>query len=126
LWNRIRTRGIFWNKNTCFSDQLVEHIHQNNYGKLSFFLGGGGQQCLVASPPPRPSIFSIILFLSTTLSMGWPASPCTCNGLWLHSCMAVVSKKTFFLLVDQTPCPYMARSLPAQLSNTLFYKTTLH
>jgi hypothetical protein len=29
----------------------------------------------------------------------WPASPCTCNGLWLHSCMAVVSKRTMCFLL---------------------------
>jgi hypothetical protein len=46
---------------------------------------------------------------------GWLASPCTCNGLWLHSCMALFSKRTIFFVTDQTPRPYQTRCLPAQI-----------
>jgi hypothetical protein len=47
---------------------------------------------------------------------GWPAFPCTCNGLWLHSRMPVFSKRSIvrFFVTDQTPRPYPTRSLPAQ------------
>jgi hypothetical protein len=36
---------------------------------------------------------------------GWQASPCTCNGLWLLSCMAVFLKENNFFVTDQTPRP---------------------
>jgi hypothetical protein len=51
---------------------------------IYFFRGGG--------PPP--------------CSPGWPAAPCTCNGLWLLSRMAVSLKENnCFFVTDQTPCP---------------------
>jgi hypothetical protein len=35
---------------------------------------------------------------------GWPATPCTCNGLWLLSHMAVSLKENnCFFVMDQTP-----------------------
>jgi hypothetical protein len=55
-----------------------------------FFFGGGeGQRPPCASPPPWPSIFPIILFWGPPPCYpGWPATPCTSNGLWLLSRMA--------------------------------------
>jgi hypothetical protein len=34
-------------------------------------------------------------------SPGWPASPCTCNGLWLISCMAVSLKEKYGHFTEQ-------------------------
>jgi hypothetical protein len=60
-----------------------------------------------------PSIFPIILFLPTTLSTRMTG---TCNGLWLHSYMAVFSKRTIgkFLYGSNSMPISDQRSLPAQ------------
>jgi hypothetical protein len=52
-----------------------------------------------AFPPPQSSVYFLSFFsCPPPCKPGWPASPCTCNGLWLHSHMAVFSKRTIFLL----------------------------
>jgi hypothetical protein len=51
-----------------------------------FFWGGGGQWPPCGSPPPRPSIFPIIVFLSATLLTGMTGISLNC--LWLLSRMA--------------------------------------
>jgi hypothetical protein len=57
----------------------------------------------------------------STGSPGWPATPCTCNGLWLLSRTAVSLKdNNWFIVKDQTPWAYLTRSLPAQLENVIF------
>jgi hypothetical protein len=54
--------------------------------------------------------------LSTTLSTRMTGISCTCNGLWLHSCMAVFSKRTIMFC-------YGSNSTP--LSNQNFYEGNL-
>jgi hypothetical protein len=59
----------------------------------SFWGGGRGSATPYAFPPPWPSIFPIIL-CPPPCYPGWPASPCTCNGLRLFSHIAVFSVRT--------------------------------
>jgi hypothetical protein len=65
VWNSVKWCSEIWCSETWHSEKNVA---------LHFF-----QLFFLCPPPCQP---------------GWPASPCTCNGLWLHSCMAVFSKST--------------------------------
>jgi hypothetical protein len=42
--------------------------------------------------------FRLLVLVHHLVLPGWPASPCTCNGLWLLSCMAVSLKENNWLI----------------------------
>jgi hypothetical protein len=77
---------------TWFSCRATPHCFGQLPHMLLLLLGLTFFWLLFSCPPP--------------CQPGWPASPCTCNGLWLHSRMALFSKNTFgFFVKDQTPRP---------------------
>jgi hypothetical protein len=71
----------------------VELVHNFLIHDLMFF--GSATPC--ASPPPRPSIFPIILFLSTTLATGM-------TGISLHMQWPMISQShgSGFDVIDGT------------------------
>jgi hypothetical protein len=74
---------------------------QNSPIYIYIYIWGGGSDPLCLSPL-WPSILLRLFFSCTPpCQPGWSASPCTCNGLWLHSHIAVFSKGTigFSLLI---------------------------
>jgi hypothetical protein len=84
---------LFCNKKACpFSFVLIwcKKMPQH-WIHIHFFVG---QRPPCASPPPRPSIFVRLFFSGPPPCYpGWPATPCTCNGLRLLSCMPVSLKE---------------------------------
>jgi hypothetical protein len=92
------TRGIF------FRNKIGNYIKTQYYA--SFVTRKLSQNCrLFFCPPPW--------------QLGWPASPCTCKGLWLHSRMVVFSKRTIFFAMGQTPRPFLESPCPVKIVNTL-------
>jgi hypothetical protein len=80
-----------------------------------------------ASPPPWPTIFLIIIFLSATLltrmtgisiHVQWPLTSQS-NGNFLK-------ENKWFVIMDQTPCPYQTRSRPAQYIQVTWFTLEWH
>jgi hypothetical protein len=85
------------------------------FEKILFFIGSNPRQCfvfifgghwpfvplLLLGPP----FFPIILFGSTTLLTGMMGTPCTCNGLWLLSRMAVSLQESNWFFVGSNSMP---------------------
>jgi hypothetical protein len=100
-WKRLETHDLLFERRMQWPLRLTHFGELWGFGKTGVFLSV--TPC--ASTPPWPTVFPIILFLSTNLLTGMTASPWTCKGLWLHSHMAVFSKRTIvFFVRDQTPC----------------------
>jgi hypothetical protein len=100
VWRRWRWR--FVNPHTdILSNYFFQHKH-------TFFLGGGVSATPCASPP-RPSIFWIILFLSTTLSTGM-------TGISLHmQCPMTPQSHGSFLKENNWFLRYGSNSTPTQV-----------
>jgi hypothetical protein len=85
-------------KNDNFLDK---HFYDNAVRAICciFFWGGGeGRRPLVPllllGPPFLPKYSFRV---HHPVKRGWPASPCKCNGLWLHSRTALISAKILTL-----------------------------
>jgi hypothetical protein len=75
---------------------------------------GSATPCV--SPPPRTSIYSHYSFWSTTLLTGMTGISLDAMASDFSVAWQCLSKRIIgFFVTDQTPCPYLTRSLPAQL-----------
>jgi hypothetical protein len=65
-------------------------------------MGGGVSDPLCLSTSSALHFFRLFFLGPAPCYLGWPASPCTCNGLWLLRHMAVSLKEnTWFFVTDQ-------------------------
>jgi hypothetical protein len=89
LWSNLNL-NIFWTSGGLPLCQVARGY--------CYFLWGSAAPC--ASPPPRPSIYSDYSFwVHHPVDRDDPTSPCTCNGLWFLSRIAVsLRENNFFSL----------------------------
>jgi hypothetical protein len=114
----IWTVSPFQSSRRSFEDPaFVMRCERRRTYTCNFFFGGGGSDPLCLSSSLAFHFFRLFFSCPPPCQPEWPAYPCTCNDLWLHSCMAAFSKRATLETITyyQTACNYFNQTGPLDI-----------